>query len=756
MKSSTPALRTRRVLHCILMLCLLLPALHVVRTRAAHAAGTIRYAKQGGQTSGACDTWNNACELRFVLASIAAAGEQIWVAGGTYTPTDGADRAVSFTLKNGVAIYGGFAGMPGTEGNFTRDWEANPTILSGDIGDPYPDAADNSYHVVFASGAGSTAVLDGFTIQAGSATGSYPWPSGEDRGGGMLNLGASPTLTNVTFSDNTAQYGAGMYNASSSPTLTNVTFSHNTASSDGGGMHNNSSSNPTLTNVTFSDNTAYSGSGIYNVGSSPTLTNVTFSHNAASSDGGGMHNDLGSNPTLTNVTFSGNSAATWSGGGMWNSGSSPTLTNVTFSGNSAPTGSGGAIMNWQESRPVIENSIFWGNGDTEFANNASAALINNSIVAGGCPYGSACRNVIDANPLLGPLADNGGFTQTMALGVGSPAIDAGNNATCASTDQRGVARPQGSACDMGAFEVVVPWVKSILRAGTDPTSAASVSFTVTFSKPMKRVSAGSFSLTVGGISGASISGVSGSGSVYTVVVNTGTGDGMLRLDVPVGSAMTDLAGNPLSNLPFTSGQTYTIMKSSAVLSVPSQGLYDGWIRESGEFTNVGGALNATNIGFSLGDDALRNQYRAILSFKTGGLPDNAVITDVKLMLVRKSENPVGSDPFYLLGGLMIDVRKGFYGAVPALELRDFAAAPVRTTVGPFKPAPMAWDRYTIALPSTAYASINKLNTNGEVTQLRLRFRVGDNNDSRANLISFYSGNAATAYRPVLVITYRAP
>jgi hypothetical protein len=115
-----------------------------------------------------------------------------------------------------------------------------------------------------------TAVLDGFAITAGKADGNYP----HGDGGGMYNDGGSPTLTNVTFSGNSAGYGGGMYNYSSNPALTNITFSGNSATEDGGGMHN-SFSNPMLTNVTFSSNSAVSdGGGVYNsYNSSPTLIN---------------------------------------------------------------------------------------------------------------------------------------------------------------------------------------------------------------------------------------------------------------------------------------------------------------------------------------------------------------------------------------------------------------------------------------------------------------------------------------------------
>jgi predicted outer membrane repeat protein len=365
------------------------------------------------------------------------------VAAGTYTPTLGVTRTATFHLIHGVALYGGFAMTETLRSQ--RDFTAHVTILSGDIGTP-SDASDNAYHVVTGSGVTNTAVLDGFNLMGGKADGSYPL----DAGGGMYNDGGSPTLTNVTFMSNTANSGGGMHNDNySSPTLTNVTFMSNTAPW-GGGLYNKNSSSPTLTNVTFMSNSAARyGGGMYNYySSSPTLTNVTFVSNTASF-GGGMGNYPYSDPTLTNVTFTGNSV-TYSGGGMYNDlGSSPTLTNVTFSGNSAGY-SGGGMYNYYSSNPTITNTILWGNiapSGPQIYNSNGVPSLADSVVQGGYAAGT---NIIDRDPLLGALGHWGGTTQTVPLLPGSSAIDAGNNATCALTDQRGL--PRVGTCDIGAFE----------------------------------------------------------------------------------------------------------------------------------------------------------------------------------------------------------------------------------------------------------------------------------------------------------------
>ena len=84
----------------------------------------------------------------------------------------------------------------------------------------------------------------------------------------------------------------------------------------------------------------------------------------------------------------------------------------------------------------------------------SAPSLSYTIVQGGCPAGSTCTHIITTDPLLGTLGNYGGYTQTIPLLAGSSAIDTGNDAVCPGTDQRGVTRPQGAHCDIGAFEVV--------------------------------------------------------------------------------------------------------------------------------------------------------------------------------------------------------------------------------------------------------------------------------------------------------------
>jgi hypothetical protein len=454
-----------------------IPGNQTTQNYVARAVPAIAHVKLNGlATSGCGETWAEACDLQYALSN-AISGNELWVAAGIYKPTTGTDRSTTFQLKNGVAVYGGFAGTETKRDQ--RDFINNLTILSGDLNSDdagFINNSENVYHVVIGS---SNAILDGFTITAGNANGSsYP----NNVGGGIYNNYSSPALTNVTFRSNSAGWGGGMYNYGNNPTLTNVVFSSNSASSEGGGMYNEYSSSPVLTNVTFSSNSATNGGGgMYNYYySSPVLMNVTLSNNTAHYDGGGIYNDYNSSPVLTNVTFSGNSAS--SGGGMFNLiNSNPALTNVTFSGNLASS-QGGAMYNQWGDNPQIRNTIFWGNTapgggaqiyDEDNSAYSTSSILNDSVVQGGCPQRSTCTNIITTDPKLGAFGNytcpggqcqGGGFIQTISLLAGSSAIDSGNDATCPATDQRGVTRPQGAHCDIGAYEVEYHTISGALGA----------------------------------------------------------------------------------------------------------------------------------------------------------------------------------------------------------------------------------------------------------------------------------------------------
>ena len=249
----------------------------------------------------------------------------------------------------------------------------------------------------------------------------------------------------------------------------------------------------TLQSLTFKDGRNNSGGGaIYNDGNL-TVIDSTFSNNSTTANGGAIHNNQGQTVNVSKSTFVNNSAQ--NGGTVYidqspfSNGVSSTIVNNTFVGNQANTanGSGGGVysaidsgidteifLSWRithfqrmvRTRVVISitwevclfnNNIFANNtsgGDCYSIGSISPIMVYglNNLIEDGVPCSQG--TFISGDPLLGPLADNGGRTMTMALLANSPAIDAGT--TCVFEDQRGVFRPQESYCDIGAFEYVFP------------------------------------------------------------------------------------------------------------------------------------------------------------------------------------------------------------------------------------------------------------------------------------------------------------
>ncbi|MEZ4527559.1 MAG: choice-of-anchor Q domain-containing protein [Desulfobacterales bacterium] len=446
----------------VFFLCVLVSALGGIVCSPAQAA--VYYVKQGA-TGASGLSWADTEAFGNLQSALSAAAEndQIWVAAGTYSP--GPSAADSFSLLQGVGIYGGFNG---TETSLTeRNWTANVTILDG---------GNINEHAVRCGTVTSSAVLDGFTIRGGAGI-------SVSQGGGLYNSGGSPTIRNCIFTANAANQGAGIYNDGGSPAIENCTFSGNSSGGTGGGICNYNSS-PVITGCTFSGNQSSGGSGIYNEGGSPVIENCTFSENAVSDGYGGAIFNYDSSPTITGSTFTGNSSS--SGSGIYNSGGgSSAVENCTFSGNTASEG--GGIYN-ETGTMNITNSTFIGNSATSGGGgifNAGTLTIFHTIVAdssgatgvtdlynesGGTVTSdyniveitniapSGAHDIIGDQPSLNidSLADNGGPTKTHALLSGSIAIDAGDPSAVnlPSYDQRGSGFPRvkNGRVDIGAYE----------------------------------------------------------------------------------------------------------------------------------------------------------------------------------------------------------------------------------------------------------------------------------------------------------------
>ena len=241
--------------------------------------------------------WFNAFNHLQDALAVAAPGDKIKVAGGTYKPDQGGgqtpgDITATFGLIDDVVIEGGYGGY-GEADPDARDTEVYETILSGDLqgndGPGFTNNADNSHHVVSAVISGGGAVLDGFTITAGNAVG--PNPTGQ--GGGMYIGNGSPVLVNCSFIRNRAVRGGGASNVSPSsddPSFISCKFIGNLADGAGGAMESQGGE-PSLTSCVLSGNVSInSGGGLYNMGTSnATMTNCTLSGNSAVALGGGVY-----------------------------------------------------------------------------------------------------------------------------------------------------------------------------------------------------------------------------------------------------------------------------------------------------------------------------------------------------------------------------------------------------------------------------------------------------------------------------------
>jgi len=323
--------------------------------------------------------------------------------------------------------------------------------VSGDSGN------DGSPNVrVFNIGEEGVVTLNHLNIISGTA----------NEGGGIFSYFGTLTVTNSSLSGNSANYsGGGISNYYGPLTINNSTFSGNSVTENGGGVYNSGALD--IISSTFSNNIAASGGGIHNQGNLTVVSN-TLSGNTAAYYGGGICNYGGM--TINSSTLSGNSANE-SGGGIFGGGTME-VNNSTLSDNSAT--SGGGIYN--RDRLLMTNDTLSGNSATSgggIYNDTGPLYYQNTLIAnstgGDCnsEYGTiatnlnnlvedgSCNATLSGDPLLGPLADNGGNTWTHALLSGSPAIDAVPMDNCTlNTDQRGFLRPYpvGGMCDIGAYE----------------------------------------------------------------------------------------------------------------------------------------------------------------------------------------------------------------------------------------------------------------------------------------------------------------
>ncbi len=295
--------------------------------------------------------------------------------------------------------------------------------LSGDkTGDG--KTADDSRVLRINSG---TVTIDSLIITGGYMSGTA---TGLQGGGIYINSGRTCNLRRSIISGNSSQYeGGGIYNGGTL-TIQHCGISGNSGIRAGAIFNGGSLASILVENSTISGNSAYGDAGgIWNLWGTVTLKNSSLTNNSANFDGGGINND--GTVIIENSTLKGNFAKL-SGGGIYNNGSL-NLRNSTVSANTSDTAGGGIYQ--ETGGIVINNTIIAGNVAPGTPNISGTFTGSNNFTAG--------------SPLLAPLGDYGGLTQTMPPLPGSPAIDAGG-ATTLTTDQRGF--PRVSTPDIGAAE----------------------------------------------------------------------------------------------------------------------------------------------------------------------------------------------------------------------------------------------------------------------------------------------------------------
>jgi uncharacterized repeat protein (TIGR01451 family) len=447
-----------------------------VRIEAARASTTFVVDRIDDDASAtACTAEPNDCSLRgAIIAANATAGDvTILLPSGTYTLTiGGADEDASATgdldITHNVVINGMGANSTIIDGNgmtlsdrVLQTFSATVEISGITIRNGYAGLVN--YVSTSGGGIHNSGIL---TLTDAIVSGNYATGGG----GGIVNpSGSTLVIIRSTVCSNSSGLGAAGIANDGSLTLRASTISSNSTPVDGGGLANGATAAAVIVNSAIISNTATifgRGGGIFNGGGSVTLTNSTISENSTNQDGGGIYNY-----------------------GFSFSASSVSLNNVTLANNTADSdgddsGNGGGIATNNVGTLNIENSILARNiGAAGQASDCSGTLTSQGYnliqTTSGCTIaGVTTGNLTGADANLGPLQDNGGPTLTRALQPGSPAIDAGNNATCLETDQRGFPRPvdgnnDGTAiCDMGAYEVQVSSDLIVIKhVNPDPVQA---------------------------------------------------------------------------------------------------------------------------------------------------------------------------------------------------------------------------------------------------------------------------------------------
>jgi hypothetical protein len=445
-----------------------------------------------------------------------------------------------------------------------------------------------------------------------------------------------PNSLNVTIADlklANSPDGAIDNNSTGTLTITNAIIANNSTLGGGGGINNNNAGAVNVTNSTFDHNSAQSGGGIYNSGGQINIFGSTFSFNSINNSGagGGIFNNNGA-LTITNSTFSNNSTNPGTGAAILSDSTAVVdIVNTTISNNQA-NGNGGGIQTG--ANPVqLRNTIVAGNTATANGQDVIGTFTSNghnligrydAIFATGFTNGvngdivGTPGSPVDAH--LGALANNGGTTQTLALLLGSPALDAGDNcvtdsAHCSdsnisqlTTDQRGFNRqidgPDSgptATVDIGAFEAQVS-VEDLTDKTINEDTQLQFTFNIGGGANVSSVTASSSNTTLVPNLPANIA-LSGSASTRTLTINPvanlfGTSIITVTVNGSNGETMTDtflLTVNAVPDTPSVTNATTSVNTQTTSGLVITKSANDGAEVTNYKITNItGGTLFKNN------------------------------------------------------------------------------------------------------------------------------------------------------------------
>ena len=425
------------------------------------------FVKQDATGANDGSSWANAFTDFQDALDAAAPGAQVWIAQGKYVPQGPTPDSSHFIATHPVQLYGGF---DGTETSLSqRDWNVNPTIISGDVlgndipGDFTFNRTDNAHHVLIINAPNPESVIDGLVFESGSSRLDTYAPTAADipynrwSGSALYLYRSGAMIRNCLFKNNDGTRGSGCY--AFGDTLhtialhfDNVIFRDNHGYNGAGGFFQ-AFQNLQFTNTQVTGNSGIQGGGLFFSGSNATVKNCVLDSNVATYGGAIMSfhtNIYVQHPEInvSNSSFTGNSASAWGGGlHVYNTyGSfSVEVDSCSFTGNSTgPTGYGGGIEIWdaQDALPmdplstinitnsefIANTSVYGGGVEIETEDDSVKIVIeyvkfqaNNGGRGGGLTVYSYAKSKLDF------YMRNSEFTGNVATYGGGMSMEAINN-----------------------------------------------------------------------------------------------------------------------------------------------------------------------------------------------------------------------------------------------------------------------------------------------------------------------------------------